>query len=70
MQSRDLLESFMNYCMDNPSLRFWQALRNWAGVRFILASNATDYSQMRECAEDTFYWETRNGQKRSTSTGD
>lgn len=65
MKSRDLLESLTDYCRDNPDERFWQALRNWAGVNFILASNATDYAQRRERAQDTFYWEARNGHDRS-----
>ena len=33
------LVSFTNYCLKNPEQRFWQALRNWAGVPFIYKSD-------------------------------
>lgn len=65
MQSRDLLDSFTEHCRDHPTERFWQALRNWAGVNFILASNATDYAERGRQAKDTFYWDARNGHTRS-----
>ena len=52
-----VLAGFVRYCEEHPQERFWQALRNWAGVYFIIAS--------RECPvnmseQDTFYWEGRN----------
>lgn len=65
MESRDLLESFTDYCRDHPTERFWQALRNWAGVNFILASNATEYSMRKVNAQDTFYWDAKDGLRRS-----
>jgi len=52
------LASFVEYCRANPSLRFWQALRNWAGVNFIFAGGShLDLDDVR----DTFYWEGRDG---------
>ncbi len=42
------LASFAMYCKDNPSQRFWQAVRNWSESAFILADG-----------QDTFYREGR-----------
>jgi hypothetical protein len=56
MKSKDKLTSFIEYCHANPTMRFWQALRNWSGYAFIFGSNGNqfdDYSKM----EDTFYIE-------------
>ena len=54
-RSSKLLSSFTTYCKKNPKERFWQALRNWAKVGFILVS---DSPQMDGAVlEDTFYWE-------------
>jgi hypothetical protein len=44
------LDSFITYCKANPEQRFWQALRNWAGVAYIFAGNDKDR------LEDTFYY--------------
>ena len=33
------LSSFVEYCESQPELRFWQALRIWAGYQFIYAAN-------------------------------
>jgi hypothetical protein len=44
------LNSFIAYCKAHPEQRFWQALRNWAGVAYIFAGKDTDN------LEDTFYW--------------
>ena len=68
MKSQDLLNDFADYCLKNPEERFWQVLRNWSGKNFILASDASSYERRKELAEDTFYWEARNGPKRSVST--
>lgn len=50
--TRDKLYSFMAYIQANPEQRFWQALRNWAGVPYVLTAqeleNWKDY-------HDTFY---------------
>ena len=63
-----LLLSFTVYCQNNPSQRFWQALRNWACVNFLITSKIAPcyleekFSMEIEGAElqDTFYWEGRN----------
>jgi hypothetical protein len=52
-----VLASFVEYCQTHPDHRFWQALRNWAGVPFVLVS--------KECPvfpseQNTFSWEGRN----------
>lgn len=36
------LESFLEYLKNNPSDRFWQALRNWSGNDFIFFGNMTN----------------------------
>lgn len=46
------LTSFTLYCKKHPKERFWQALRNWAGVGYILVTNTLDGGEL----EDTFYW--------------
>lgn len=33
------LKSFTSYCEQHPEERFWQALRNWAEVDFVLVAN-------------------------------
>jgi len=50
------LEDFTGYCKRNPQLRFWQALRNWSGYGFILASEVLPM----ESQTDTFHWEGRD----------
>lgn len=50
-QTPKLLEDFVRYCTAHPSERFWQALRNWSGENFILAS-----SDKQNDFRDTFYW--------------
>ncbi|MFA5397987.1 MAG: hypothetical protein WC346_18390 [Methanogenium sp.] len=52
-----LLISFVKYCNEHPSHRFWQALRNWSGIAFIFALNSDNMKD----AKDTFYWENKNG---------
>lgn len=61
-KNRALLRSFTSYCIDNPELRFWQALRNWSGHHFILAAKG-DFNQavIWHNPEDTFNWEGRDG---------
>jgi hypothetical protein len=53
-KNSNLLKSFIKYCEKHPEERFWQALRNWAGVAFIYASCVPEG---RGGMEDTFYWE-------------
>lgn len=52
-KNRKLLESFTAYCKENPDQRFWQALRNWAGVAFILTTDKLEGGELH----DTFYTE-------------
>lgn len=59
------LLSFIQFCEENPELRFWQALSAWSGKRFILTSSHFDtdmfnHEFMKENKvkiEDTFYVE-------------
>lgn len=44
-----LLHEFMSYCEEHPQERFWQALRNWASIGYLMADDV-----------DTFYWEYKN----------
>lgn len=41
-KNQKLLESFSEYCNQNPEMRFWQSLRNWAGVNFIGVGHEDD----------------------------
>ena len=41
-RSAAALGSFVTYCRNHPSERFWQALRNWSRWNFILGSNTWD----------------------------
>lgn len=49
-RNSEILQSFVIYCQEHPDERFWQALRNWAGVAFVLVSDGKD-------TEDTYYRE-------------
>lgn len=62
MRNKKLLEDFIAYCEAHPDERFWQALRNWAGVNFIIKADALYDFGAIEGTEDTFYWEKKNGQ--------
>lgn len=42
MKDKRLKISFINYLIKNPEERFWQALRNWAKVKFVLTSTHFD----------------------------
>jgi hypothetical protein len=55
-----LLKDFTTYCLSNPDQRFWQALRNWAGVAFIYFSDNFLNTQENCHTEDTFYLEDKN----------
>jgi hypothetical protein len=63
-----LLQDFALYCLDHPEERFWQALRNWSRINFIIAADSIAWN----CGEpegwtnerDTFYWEGKNGEKK------
>jgi hypothetical protein len=54
------LASFVAYCKANPSQRFWQALRNWAGFGFVYVSDSLlPAGSSNIPMYDTFYWEGR-----------
>ena len=67
METRDqkLKMSFIDYLEKHPELRFWQALRNWANVSFVLTSTHFDNEMFSEKfmgdnnaeIKDTFYLE-------------
>ena len=52
IMNHTLLNSFIAYCIAHPEERFWQALRNWAGVGFIYTSTTPIEA---DGLEDTFY---------------
>jgi hypothetical protein len=60
-KNKKLLSDFSKYCAKNPNQRFFQALRNWMNVNFILVSNNLEIPTFTEDLQDTFYWETKNG---------
>jgi len=46
-KNREKLLSFIEYCLEHPEFRFWQALRNWSGARFILMADDFEISPDR-----------------------
>jgi len=60
-----LLASFVRYCEANPGQRFWQALLNWSGEKFILISDISRYDAIYSGAvhhlRDPYNWEGKNG---------
>lgn len=61
VKSCELLTSFIKYCEKNPGERFWQALRNWSGAKFVYLSNM-ELNEIGERPkglkiEDTFHFE-------------
>lgn len=50
--NKKLLNSFIKYCEKHPEERFWQALRNWSGAKFICISDIPPFEPER----DTFYF--------------
>ena len=65
MRSKKTLASFILFCWKHSDLRFWQALRAWAGVDFIVITNFAphDFGKPDGWMRDTFYWEARYGDK-------
>jgi len=60
MKSHKLLSSFIEYCLDNPNQRFWQALRNWSSYNTIFGYKSNELlcpTQLMKNLEDTFYRE-------------
>ncbi len=54
-KNKKQLESFTKYCKENPSQRFFQALRNWIQITINKKWNWLCVSD-GEKTEDTFYW--------------
>lgn len=55
-----VLDSFVEYCNNHPDERFWQALRNWSGFPFIMATNwkaGIGNRSIHDYDFDTFYFE-------------
>lgn len=49
-----VLNNFIHYCITHQQERFWQALRNWSGFKFIYANKDT---RINDAGQDTFYFE-------------
>jgi len=58
-RNSEVLEQFVRYCKAHPEERFWQALRNWSGYGFILATDDFASWDTAKCF-DTFRWEGRD----------
>lgn len=60
-RNQSQLDSFVQYCANHPQERFWQALRNWAELAFVLSASGLNlHTNEFEGLEDTFYWEDKN----------
>lgn len=61
-RNQELLKDFTEYCVSHPTERFWQALRNWSEVPFIIASQEPVFNLGGNVdpLKDTFYWEGKN----------
>ncbi len=55
-KNQKVLNDFILYCSKHPEQRFWQALCNWSGYKFILRSNSNTFRR-DGLLEDTFYIE-------------
>jgi hypothetical protein len=53
-KNNKLLKDFIKYYDKHPQERFWQALRNWSGVPFLMVSKdgKFEYNDLL----DTFYF--------------
>jgi hypothetical protein len=75
-RNSEVLESFVAYARAHPEQRFWQALLNWSGFRFILVSDLppryfdtpegyaridNDGKQVQANLRDTWSFERRDG---------
>ena len=48
-------QEWMKYRAENPSLRYWQALRNYMGVGYIFLAESDNELPERQTLQDTFY---------------
>ncbi len=62
-KNKELLESFTEYCVAHPEMRFFQALRNWVGYPFVYVGQKA-LSFLETEAIDTFYWEVNEPPKK------
>ena len=53
-KNQEKLDSFIAYCLGHPEERFWQALRNWSGKKFILIGEDEKWMEI-DTVRDTFY---------------
>jgi hypothetical protein len=61
-KNQELLDDFRDFCLQHAELRFWQALRAWADVGFILTAKSRDLvSNEYEELMDTFYFTSKDG---------
>jgi len=55
-KNNELLMDFSFYCISNPRERFFQALRNWSGMPFVLTATGYDFDKgVYTGIQDTFY---------------
>lgn len=58
-ENAKVLTDFVAFCQRNPEQRFWQALRNWSEMSFVLAVDNAPFgseSNVSIIENDTFYW--------------
>jgi hypothetical protein len=59
-KNKEKLLAFVGYCLNHPEERFWQAIRNWSGKAYILASDIPPHEMTPSDIlqlEETFYLE-------------
>jgi len=58
-RNAEQLADFTRYCISHPDERFWQALKNWKRIPFLLASEEPVFNLDGNVdpLTDTFYWE-------------
>lgn len=64
-RNSEALRSFIDYCVDHPAERFWQALRNWSGYQLVLVSNDSDPDRDPSVI-DTYFWEGAKGAEKES----
>ena len=60
-KNKKILDSFVKYCNTHPNERFWQALRDWSGFKFIYVSDKSTSTDEKDIdivnsLYDTFYF--------------
>ena len=63
-KNKELLHSFVEYCIKHKQERFWQSLRNWSGANKILFEEYNKHVDDM-LSFDTFYWEEKNPHKKA-----